>query len=707
MNPNDLASKPLPAFRADLQIFRGPDEADGSPSYNIYDPLRSIYFKISWAELAILQNLRGGMTIKELLQETANHSTLRVSMEEVAMFFIQLESQGLTEGYRDSAKLSKQSFNEKPGWIMWFLFNYLFVKIPLFNPNRFLDATLPYVLPFMSRQALIIYLCIGVVGFSLLLTRWAEFIHTFSYFFNIEGVIAYSCAIIVTKVIHELSHAYTAKRFGLHIPTMGIAILVLWPVLYTDATDAWRLHNRKQRLLISAAGVIAELVLAGFATILWSLSEPGLWQSVFFIVASLNWLSTLAINLNPAMRFDGYYLLSDLLGVENLQSRAFMLLRYTFYQTVAGAQLPDLEPHMTKARKRWMVFYAIYTWAYRLFLYTAIALFVYNKFTKAVGVFLFILEIAVFFIWPIIDEIIFYRKIRQTIKWNFRLKLTSFALTAFLLWFIVPWPVHVKMTAITVPTENQPIYAPSEGLIDKLYVTRQQSVKKGDPILWIRSPEIENKIAILEKEIQITKKQIDITQLTDKTVPFYMEKELLLTQTQAELDGYRKKKEQNLVTAKLDGVLYQWDDYLREGLPIGNKQLLVQIAPANSMEIIAFIDESEVHYLTVGDHLTFKPKNGIQSYDAEVLSVSPVRADLLQYTQLASLYGGDLPVNPISRTQLKMIKSYYTVKLKVDTNDNALKIGRTGYVKFWGPWRSRGILLIEYIFSVALRQSGF
>ena len=143
--------------------------------------------------------------------------------------------------------------------------------------------------------------------------NWDVFQSTFIYFFSTEGLFLFLLAVFLAKIVHELGHAYTAKLYGLRVPTMGIAFLVLWPVLYTDTSDAWKLPNRRQRLSIAAAGMLAEIGLAGIATLLWSFLPDGPIRSALFMVATTTWIITLLINSNPFLRFDVYFFLSDFL----------------------------------------------------------------------------------------------------------------------------------------------------------------------------------------------------------------------------------------------------------------------------------------------------------------------------------------------------------------------------------------------------------
>lgn len=699
---DDPFETPLPKLRGDLQIFRGPDEGDGTPTYNIHDPIATSFFKISWVEAEVVQRMQRGVNAKELVAHLESTTTIKLTPEDVLQFVKQLQFQGLLEEYQNPAMLEEKWNKSKPSWLWWLVFNYLFFKIPLFKPDRFLKETLPYVKPFMTVHAVIIYMVIALFGLGIVLVNWSQFIGTFTYFFNVQGIFYYSLAIVFTKVIHELAHGYTAKKYGLHVPTMGIAILLLWPILYTDATDAWKLHSRRQRLIISGAGIIVELAIAGICTILWALTSPGILQSVFFVLASLNWVATLFLNLNPAMRFDGYYMTSDFLGVENLHARAFGLLRVWFYRLVAGADLPDPEPKLTPGTKKALIALAAYTWVYRLFLYTAIALFVYYKFTKVLGIVLFLFEIGIFFVWPVVYEIEYVQKIKESIRWNMRLRMVSTLIIAFLLWFIVPWPIKASSPAITVPETNHILVAPFEGVLNKIYIEKGQVVAIGDPIVELNSVPLDNQIAILKKEIAILDKKLEITQLNDKNLPYFLEIQSQMIQKQAELQGNEEKKQLITIRAKVAGKIYDWDEWLKAGQPIKQNQKLGQIADPGHMDLIAYVSEADVSYLTEGDVIDFRPASLQDYYTGKVIKISPVRMQKLNFDQLSSLHGGDIPVN----ADKEMIESYYAVQVRLESSED-LRFGMTGRINFWGPWRSRAFIFANRVFSTLLSESGW
>lgn len=697
---------PLPEFRGDIKIYRGPDESDGSPTYNLLDPITNTYFKITWAEASIIEHFRNGMSLPQLIKTVHEKTTLEIKEEEVVSFYSQLEMQGLLEVPKKAEEIQEKHEKSKPNWIIWFMTNYLFLKIPLVNPNEFLERTLKYTRPFLTPAACLIYTILAVWGFSLLVTQWGDFLYTFPYFFSLEGMIAYSAAIIGTKIIHEFAHAYTAKKYGLNIPTMGIALLVLWPVLYTDATDAWKLYSLRKRLTITAAGVISELALAGIATIGWSFTQPGILNSVFFIIASTNWISTMIVNLNPALRFDGYYLFSDLMGVENLQTRAFNLARREGYRLLFGILLPDPEPSFPIGKRIILCIYSVYTWIYRIFLYTAIALFVYYKFTKVLGIFLFFVEILIFFVWPVVSEMQYFLKIRPYLKRTRRLLVTTTLFITLVLWSIVPWPHRLALSAVTVPVEDQALYSLKEGKVLEVKVEKGDLVEPDQLLLTLESKENDIQERILEQELKILEKKLNIIQGTDELLPLFIETQDKMIQTEAELAGIQEKTLQSKVKATIGGKVYQWDKFLRPGIDVLKNQELGRIASTGGLNVICYVPDEEIQELSIGQEITFYPYRFYGKFSGKIIQIPPVRSEILDHPQLASTYGGDLPVLGTGEKPLTLVESFYPVLVELNEHQE-LKIGDRGEVVYTGPWRSHAMWLWDLVTSVFIKESGF
>ncbi|MBA2369228.1 MAG: efflux RND transporter periplasmic adaptor subunit [Candidatus Protochlamydia sp.] len=697
----------LPPFRRDLKIYAGPHESDGSPTYNLYDPLKGQYYKFSWKEGLVLKFFRAGMEDEELLKKINEQFPVNLAIEDIRNFFSQAAHLGLLTVPVEGERLYEQKVMRKQSMLMWLVHNYLFLKVPLLNPDHFLKKTLPYVKFLGSKPALFMYGLISVSGFLLILLHLEKFWNTITYFFSFEGFIAYALAISIVKLIHEFSHAYVAKRFGIHVPSMGVALLVLLPVLFTDVTEGWRLKSRKERFFISFAGVASELVLAGLATYGWLLTQPGTLQSVFFILASISWTTSLLININPAVRFDGYYIACDLTGIDNLMPRAFQVTRWKMHEWLLGIKSPPPEDNLTTQRTAGFIFYTIYTIIYRFFLYTAIALFVYYEFTKIIGILLFAFEIAIFFVWPVVWEISAMMKLRSQLTWNIRSIIFSTLTVLALLWFVLPLSHALTFPAVLIPDEEQIVYAPLPSQVLAVHIKQGEKVKKGAPLIELKSLSLMNK----QTESLIEQERIQ-NEILIHEIEEFQEKGFAKSQSELkkEKENYNTLQEivKNLSSrAVINGEVVYIDPELRIGKYLHANYEIAVIAKRDKMFALSFVNENNIENLSLSQPVKLYANNSFETMHGKIISIEKSRSSDLYFPALASLYQGPLAVLPKTQSEgLKIIESFYTILIEIDSpSTNTIGASYTMWTK--GPPKSYLIELFKFLYQVLLKESSF
>jgi putative peptide zinc metalloprotease protein len=699
---SEQQKKILPTLRQDIQILPGPSDPDGSPTFNLYDPIRSSYFKISWAEAIIFENLKPNMVITDLAKTIKKKSTLQVSEEGLQGFLLDAERLGLMSVGRESEEFTKEAEARKSGWLMWIIMHYLYIQIPLFHPDKFLGQTLKYVKPLFSKTALAVYSLILFSGLVLLTSRFFEFLNTFTYFFTPQGIAAFAVGISLVKVIHEFSHAYIAKYFGINVRTMGVALIVFWPVLYTDVTDSWKLKSRLQRFAISFAGIAAELVIASLSTWGWVLTDPGILNSIFFIIASVTWISTLVVNLNPSMRFDGYYLLCDLWGVDNLQWRAFAHTRWFYRKWLLGIDMPMPEPVSPK-REAGFLIYSLVTWVWRLSLYLFVAVFVYYKFTKTLGILLFLLEIGIFIFWPLISEVQQVWKIKELFTLNKRVMTTLGIIALTILMFSIPYSHELQFASVTVPRDEQIVYTPYPGVVSKIYVKRDQSVLKGDPIITLNNKEVENKLKVLDTEIEIKNREIRYAQIERLERANLFSKQAELKTLESERKALDVMQNRMTVYSNLDGIVYFLDDQVIVGQTLNKDYPFAKISPLNAASVIAFVPESDLNLIEQGQEVSFYSKDYNYKYEGRIRSIGTSSETYLNFPQLSSVHHGDLPVKE-EGDKLILVESFYPVVVDVSAKP-PFKIGLTGYIEVKGKPRSSLSKFYQHFKSIFFRES--
>jgi putative peptide zinc metalloprotease protein len=537
--------------------------------------------------------------------------------------------------------------------------------------------------------------------------QWQSFMNTFAYFFSFEGLFYYTTALVFVKILHELGHAYTAKYFGIRVPTLGLAFIVLVPMLFTDTTESWKLTDRKARMKIVGAGITVELALAFIATFLWCFVADGPLRSACFIVATVTWITSLFMNISPFMRFDGYYLLSDYLDIPNLQERAFNLGKWYLREMMIGLKVACPEA-LPSSRITLLIAYAYGTWIYRVILFAGIALIVYHLFFKVLGVMLFVVEILWFVLLPITKELYCWWNLRSEVGFVNRNLLGSFTLLLlFCLFFFLPWNSHVYVQGLVLPKEQQQLFPPFSAQITKIHVSNNQLVKKGDilfglndPLLALKEKRARNNINVLETQLE---RQIAQSNLIDSRniLQSQLAKELI------ELAGYAKQGKRLQITAPIAGRFVDLDETLSEGQWTNPGQFLGRIIDQTECHIEGYLDGKELTNITLGSRGLFYPDNQTGGpLVATLASIDPLNKKILTDPYLASIYGGDLAVTFSRERNLISHGSFYKIHLTLDESTGFNRVVR-GRLVLSGQAISLYERTKRNILAVLIRESGF
>lgn len=705
------ANVPLPKFRYDLRLYKGPNDLDGSPTFSLFDPVKGQYYKINWRQSLILQSLHPGMTINELCLELNARTVAKITPEDIKDFFEDALRYNLLETKKHHTQLLKESTRLKVGVLQKLFYKYLYFRLPILKPDRFLKKTLPYVKFLISPLALAIYFIFTLSGLFMLVNRFEEYVNTFTHFFNFNGFIIYILGIGFFKLIHEFAHAYTATYYKVHIPSMGVAFILLFPVLYTDTTDGWKLSSRSARLKISAAGLISELILAGLCTFGWAVSPPGALKSMFFVVSSVLWLSSVLVNLNPAMRYDGYYLLCDWLGIDNLQSRAFTYTKWCIYRYFFGMKLPCPEEDISKRLRIFLVSYSIFTWVYRLFFYTGIALFTYmmGHQAKLFAILLFLFTMYTLIIKPLSTELVDFIKLKSKTRMNLNTIVSSFFLMIIGFIFLSPLPKNLKLASIVVPTQTQNIYVPENTQVEKIYVERGATIEKGAPLITFDSTPLDTDVLVLQLKEKIAEREITLYQLDKKYQPLVKEKTQELVTIKTQLNKFNELEKMLNVTSEISGDLIFWDQNLKVGQYVPKGMHVGSIA-SPTKKVIAFVPEKELSNLIENQKAKYLSKRSMVEYDGYISYIEPLRSEYLEYPALGEGNGGTIAttetqIQGSAKKKLKIDGSMYLVEVTLNNPNAKLVFGEVGTIKVSTNWESYLSQASNFIKRVFWRES--
>ncbi|MEO5379112.1 MAG: biotin/lipoyl-binding protein [Magnetococcus sp. DMHC-6] len=657
-----------PPLREELHLFPGPNAIDGAPTWTLLDPANNQFFRIGWREFEILCRWRRGgpSRIAELVSTETTLETTTEDVQNLTRFL--LESNLLRpQGERGLARLNRHVQATKQSWFQQILHAYLFFRIPLFDPDRLLRKTLPKIQWIFSKKFFIATGIAALIGLHFITRQWEVAMATFSETDTLMGLIFITIALFLTKAVHELGHAFTAIRYGCHVPTIGVAFLVLLPVLYTDTSDVWKLVSRQHRLAVGAAGILSELILTAWASLIWGLLPLGGAKDALFYVATVSWISTLILNTSPFLRFDGYYLLSDWLGIENLHDRAGQLGRWKLREVLfkLGAPFPDAALF---DRARFLIFFAWLTWSYRFFLFFGIAIAVYHLFFKALGIFLMSIEIGWFLFRPIIGEIKAWMRPEINIKFNSRVFLSSFVLVAILWLMTIPWIGSIHAPAMLRRAQQVTLYTPMPAQITTLSVRKGDFVKQGQILLQLDAPELDNQINLARIQIELSRWKLAFRGNAPKLLELssVVSKELEVQQSQ--YNELNRQKKRLTVTAPFDGTITRLGDDIKNNVWIGASEPLLEMSHASQWQLIAFVRETDLGLFDIGNSGIFLPE-GLDWEDiaCQIIAVSPVGTTLLDEPALVPFQGG-VPARRDDKGQWQSTTAVYRIVLKPTTH---------------------------------------
>ncbi len=357
----------------------------GTSYWIVKEPVGLNYFRFQEEEYAILNMLDGRTSLDEIKDRyEAEFPPGKISVEEIARFVGNLYQSGLlvadVAGQGD--QLKKAGGQKRRKQIIGAFSNVLAVRFKGIDPDRFLIWLYPKVRWFFTKTALAICLTMAAIALLLVTIQWETFqskLPAFHEFFASKNWIWLMITLGVTKILHEFGHGLACKHFGGECHEIGVMILVLTPCLYCNVSDSWLLPNKWHRAAIGAAGMFVEVVIASLCTFVWWFSEPGLLNQVALSVMFVSSVSTILFNGNPLLRFDGYYILADIMEIPNLRQKATSILGRKLGKWCLGLEEPD-DPFLPQ-RNQWA--FALYTIAavvYRWLVVIMILLFLYKVF---------------------------------------------------------------------------------------------------------------------------------------------------------------------------------------------------------------------------------------------------------------------------------------------------------------------------------------
>lgn len=709
--PDTPAARPpalLPGLRQDLELLPGPIVPRLGRTWRIRDPARNRFFDIGPFEFTALSEWSDAIGMAELAERVSRRAGQAVTPDELVPLLRFLQENELLSPQRREVRqfLRERHERSKPGVGTWLLHNYLFFRVPLFNPERLLNALAARTQWIYSRGMLIFLLALALLDVHLLFQHWPELVAHVDYSFSVEGLLLIGAAGIFSKLFHEFGHALTARRLGVRVPAIGVAFVVMYPMLYTDTSDSWRLRDKHQRLAIASAGMIAEASLALVATLFWAITPDGLLRSALFSLAFIGWVIALGLNASPFFRFDGYYILSDALDMPNLHERGTLLARTRLRRWFLGLREEDPEPYLSASGKHVLTLFALTTWLYRLVVFITIAFFVYHYFFKVLGLLLMAVELVWFVLRPFYQEFVALRSRWRELRprWTLLLVAAAFAGLASWGWILAS---AISSPALMTARNEYFIQAPSAGLLVQVDVRNGQRTTTGTELAVVVSPE-----ALLRRESAAISRNALIEEL-QRTVANTQSRERIHA-IESQLAGIRatehlsaRESEVLRLRAPGEGVVR---DLLPEAVPgrwVRGRELLMRVVSENDGVIHAYVDEASVHHLRAGARATFYPDDlNLPPVQGRVVDIDTAATHTLPSAMLASTHGGPVAAVRAPSGELQFHDVRYRVRIQPDAQTPVPRVLR-GTVYIEGDSVKALMVLPQRMARAIVRELGF
>ncbi len=512
-------SRRFPQFRSDLQIDC---RVDGN--FLVTDPVSGQYFLFSEIELSLAQWLDKADSLQQWCDGwNLENRTQQLTPTAAESFLVRLMNDQLisTPSHAEGARLHQlQQRSSGDRWLNR-LRNPLAIRLPGIDPSSFLKHVSPFIgwlfRPTMMIVSLLTLTCLVMLVVFVGVNQSPD-LPTIQWLLSPAGIAGMLLAFIGVKIIHELGHAMAAMTFGVDCKQIGVMFLFFMPTLYCDVTTAWRLESRMQRIAISAAGVYVELMITLLAAICWALSSPGIVNTVSFQLMALCGISTLLINGNPLMRYDGYYVLSDLINRPNLSLTA----RHELHRFQA-----------TMFSKNWFSFdwtlivyggmAAVYRWVVLAAIVVAIICFTNEKSIEVVGWLL----AAGLLLWVAHGFVKSNQSNRRRLATSLPngpsfpfSRLAMATIVAALVWFVccVPLPRWVYVDVQVQPTKAQTLFATSNGFVNAAEI-RSGFVQTDQVVLNLKDPELLHQYMAVEIEAKRAASRIEQLKLQARQLP--------------------------------------------------------------------------------------------------------------------------------------------------------------------------------------------
>jgi len=725
-----LAIRVRPDLKARRQRYQG------RIYWVVKDPVGLQYYRFEEEEFAILQMLDGQSSLDEIAEQfEAEFPPQTIRVEELQNFIGMLHRSGLvlSDASGQGVQLKKRRDERKRKELLGAMGNILSFRFRGFDPERILNFLYPYVRWFFSGTATIASLLLAMSALTLVIVQFDVFqskLPSFQSFFAAQNWLLIASVLGVTKVIHEFGHGLSCKHFGGECHEMGVMFLVLTPCLYCNVSDSWMLPSRWHRAAIGAAGMYVEVVIASFATYIWWFSEPGLLNYICLNIMFVSSVSTIMFNANPLLRYDGYYILSDIMEIPNLRQKASSILNRKLGKWCLGLEEQE-DPFLPKRHQTLFALYTVASFFYRWIILLSILYFLNKVFEpyglKVIGQMIALASCYGLVVMPLTKVVKFFR---IPGRWS-KVKKLRFAATLSLLGavigavLLVPFPSSVMCVFELQPHGASSVYVEVEGTLEEIRVEPGQQVEAGEVLARLDNIDLEIEIAQLRGQRDASRARLrSLRQIRfrdeDASLQIRVVRERLGSveeQLEQKLrDANRLKlvapvagtiiappgrreptSDQQVELANWSGSPLEEKNLGATFLPEGAHNMLCQIGDPNLWDAVLVINQRDLDLVSEGQEVRLLFDES--TYHVFISNIQYVATDKMEAVppRLASTSGGPVPAQAGPDGVVRPLSTSYQAVAPLDDSLGLFRNGLIGQARIETKPRTLASRLYRYL----------
>jgi putative peptide zinc metalloprotease protein len=684
----------LPRLRRGLRFT--PVIEKGKSWYILEDPFRNTYYRIGVEEYLFVSRLNGSRDFRSLLQSVEKDCDVCLGNEQGQAILQWLQDRQLLQDETGRHLPLALEQEEASARLRRFSrLNFISFKISLFNPDRFLDRVYPALSWLTGRPFFIFWSILAVLALGILVSGWPEFTDQVTGFFSPANLLLIWLIWFLLKLFHELLHALVCRRYGGRIYDFGLLFILFIPLTYIDATSSWTFSSKWQRMHVAAGGIFAELCVTWAAVLVWAMTPDTVSRLIAHNTVMVAGVSSLLFNGNPLMRFDGYYLLSDLISIPNLYSRGIAFVKSVAARIFLGIRNEGMAERGVKGVFIKCYGMAVYIW--RILVIISLG-YLASRMGGGFGMFAALGGVMIWVGIPLTSfftRLRFYKKNDPVIHNRFLIRFLVILICAGAGIRYIGWEDRIRIPAVVEYRHQYGVRPAVDGFVAEIKVAAGERVHTGQLLAVLENKELRFRFMtlLLRRDKLALKERLARSRGKLNEVQIIREQMLVL---EKELDERKKDIAALNVLAPGTGTVAGSGLDSLLGRFIFRGREIIRIVSRDQKYLVASCSQNDIDRVRVlvGKGVTTDMRNsGSGIFTAVLEKISPVAATDLIHPALGAVFGG--PLNVRRRVVREEAGSQYyryelfgprfqlEIALPEDLKDR-LRVGQTATVRVRG-----------------------